>query len=79
MAASSKENVVLDTQSTNTGSKYTPTARNYHRYVQYSKGVLQSLRIEGSNLSEFSKFWGAPISTNFKMKEAPIFPNFELE
>ena len=33
MAASSKESVVLDTQSTNTGSKYTPTARNCRRYV----------------------------------------------
>ena len=39
-------------------------------------GVLQSLRIEGSHLSEFPEFWGAPICTNLKMEEAPICPNY---
>ena len=40
-------------------------------------GVLQSLRIEGSHLSEFPEYWGAPICTNSKMNEAHVCPNFE--
>ena len=41
-----------------------------------TNGVLQSLRIEGSHLSEFPEFLGAPICTNLKMEEAPICPNY---
>ena len=37
-------------------------------------GRLQSLRI----FRRFLEFWKAPISPNFKMREAPISPNFGL-
>ena len=42
-------------------------------------GVLQSLRIDGSHLTEFLEFWGAPNCTNVKMNEAPICPNYILK